>query len=1109
MAKKRQVLIDVVIDDKGTTKKVAVDADKLGAALDDVGRSAKTTEKNTKGLAQTASAGGKNFANMARGITGGLVPAYATLAANIFAISAAFNFLKRAADTADLRESQVQFAQSTGTALSSMTERLREASNGMLGFKEAASAAAIGVAKGFSSEQLEDMAVSATKVSKALGRDFEDSFDRLVRGVSKAEPELLDELGITLRLETATKNYAESIGKSVGALTAAERSQAVLVETQRQLNEQYADFEGKANPFVKLAKVFEDIVQTVTEFFLPAFTKIAELISENAVVALAFFGTLAAGILKSMPFMEGLSESFDQFIEKQDTGLDEAKQDLEDYREEIQATKKALIDAKQATDSDYSTAKGKASTEVQDLTARKGSGLERLQQGKDISERQRKAMLVSARKAQGEYAKLDKKRRKILIKELEKMGKASKEQSNIMVRGYRQASLNVKLMLSPMKKLVVLEKRIGVMGAWAFKKVAQGAKMAGKAMNAMMKATVILGVVQMVYDALHSLMTAPYTIMTSLIDAVGLALTAFQLLFNKIGEGFVKIKNKITGGNEEFEKFTFAEDTTKGLKDALDATDFGKWAKGWEENNDAVEEFNDRLDNLKSSARDVADELSDIIKGIKEEEDATKRGMMTATGISTAGIAGQIGVAIKSAGKLDENASIEEKAAHKLRVQQAFDTVKQELAKEASELSPLYARAFGMSPEDALKEAERIRNLAGGYLGNVNAVKEGLRTLSQNISGGDLLGAKYLVDPINESAKALQDQAKKLGISSDQMDKLTESFKGFNEKGEEGAQGFLREIEGILTAETNLAEQRKQLELNTAAGTQLTGTAKEQYDLVLAAEAKKLEVATNTLELDKKKLDLKMVENNLTKGDKENREQSIEALTREIAELERKGEVLEANANVAASKMTDIDQIGEVLGTSLQTQMSGAFEAIATGAKSAKDAFKDMAKSILASLVQIITKLMVTKMLTSALGAIGGAGFTDWLGLTGKAQGGIVSNGLDEYRYGGISKIKDYSAGGVARGRDSGYPAMLHGTEAVVPLPNNRHIPVDLKGAGTNQNNVTVNVSVNSDGSATTDSSVADSEMAGNLGNMVAKAVQDELHFQKRSGGILNPYGAA
>lgn len=37
-----------------------------------------------------------------------------------------------------------------------------------------------------------------------------------------------------------------------------------------------------------------------------------------------------------------------------------------------------------------------------------------------------------------------------------------------------------------------------------------------------------------------------------------------------------------------------------------------------------------------------------------------------------------------------------------------------------------------------------------------------------------------------------------------------------------------------------------------------------------------------------------------------------------------------------------------------------------------------------------------------------------------------------------------FAQGGIARGPDSGYAALLHGTEAVIPLPNARSVPVDL-----------------------------------------------------------------
>jgi len=103
------------------------------------------------------------------------------------------------------------------------------------------------------------------------------------------------------------------------------------------------------------------------------------------------------------------------------------------------------------------------------------------------------------------------------------------------------------------------------------------------------------------------------------------------------------------------------------------------------------------------------------------------------------------------------------------------------------------------------------------------------------------------------------------------------------------------------------------------------------------------------------------------------------------------------------------------------------------------------------------------------------------------------------------SKVPGYATGGVARGAQAGYPATLHGTEAIVPLPNGRSIPVEMQGTNQN-NNVSVNIAIDQNGNSKQDSQ-ADGKQGADLGVAIAAAVQKELHNQKRSGGILSPYG--
>ena len=198
----------------------------------------------------------------------------------------------------------------------------------------------------------------------------------------------------------------------------------------------------------------------------------------------------------------------------------------------------------------------------------------------------------------------------------------------------------------------------------------------------------------------------------------------------------------------------------------------------------------------------------------------------------------------------------------------------------------------------------------------------------------------------------------------------------------------------------------------------------------------------------------------------------------------------------------------DALYNTISNSMTQALSGLISGTMSVKEAFAQMAKAIIQQLIQIIAQMIVMRILMASFGMGGPAPAA---GSAGSA-GGFGMGGPGAFmRYGGVAKPPAYaSQGGVFTGKDSGYPAVLHGTEAVVPLPNNRSIPVELNGgAGAGgTNNVTVNVNVDNEGNAT-QTSEADGVQGANLGKAIANAVQQELLNQKRAGGILNPYGVA
>ena len=344
MAKRNKIYIDVVIDDKGTTKKVALSQKQLADAAQAAGVQVGTVDRRLKGAAQASSNSTKNFSKMAQGISGGLVPAYATLAAQLFAISAAFQFLKDAGNLQTLQAGQIAYAGSTGIAMRTLTNDIIAATDAQISFQDASSASAIGVAAGLSADQLTRLGAAAKSTSIILGRDVTDSFNRLVRGVTKAEPELLDELGIILRLETAFDNYKKQMNITSGELNSFQRSQAVTNEVLTQAEDKFGRIleitQVAPNNFNKLGKAFDDILITVKGFAAAVAGPFADVLIESPKLAGAALALLVAGPLKAaIPGLQNLTEKTKDLATASKESFRSAKLELEQYSKAAKTAK--------------------------------------------------------------------------------------------------------------------------------------------------------------------------------------------------------------------------------------------------------------------------------------------------------------------------------------------------------------------------------------------------------------------------------------------------------------------------------------------------------------------------------------------------------------------------------------------------------------------------------------------------------------------------------------------------------------------------------------------------------------------------------------------------
>lgn len=260
--------------------------EQLGKAGTAAGQGTDKARKGTEGASRAAKNSTRAFQDLAK-VAGPLPLLYATVAANVYALTQAYEQMAAGDRLNRLEKINSVIGAEQGVAVSQLATIMQEATGYAIGFDNAMQKAAQASAYGFSTEQVEEFTLAARRASVALGVDLDDQLNRIIRGVSKQEVELLDELGITVRLNEAYQKYQEQLNISQTSLSGFQKQQAyanaVIAESTKRFG--YLGDAIKATPWERLQAGTDQSIKSgqkwLAEFLEPAAQVLATVLEKD------------------------------------------------------------------------------------------------------------------------------------------------------------------------------------------------------------------------------------------------------------------------------------------------------------------------------------------------------------------------------------------------------------------------------------------------------------------------------------------------------------------------------------------------------------------------------------------------------------------------------------------------------------------------------------------------------------------------------------------------------------------------------------------------------------------------------------------------------------
>jgi hypothetical protein len=279
MSEKLEIIITA--KDKGvskTLKKISVDMGKFGDATEKTAKQSKKAAASTKDL-------GKSF----KGLSTSLMAGVGGIVAAGFALKKAFDFAKQGAGMLRLQDAGESLAASFGTSMDTIVDTVRAASFSTISDMDIIAAANKAMMLGVATDAktMGDLMQVAMARGRAMGLSTAQAFNDIVVGIGRASPMILDNLGIVLDAERVYGKYADSIGKAAGALTKAEKVQALTTATIKEggklIEEQGGIYQDAAGDIEAMDAAWANMVNTLKMGVAPALAGAAKGVTETVV----------------------------------------------------------------------------------------------------------------------------------------------------------------------------------------------------------------------------------------------------------------------------------------------------------------------------------------------------------------------------------------------------------------------------------------------------------------------------------------------------------------------------------------------------------------------------------------------------------------------------------------------------------------------------------------------------------------------------------------------------------------------------------------------------------------------------------------------------------